>query len=77
LSNEEVFVVLAGKAVASVDSRQSPIGPGDALAVPPGVPFSLTVGAEAPFEAVASMAVGGKATMVHGDGVPFPPPWSI
>jgi mannose-6-phosphate isomerase-like protein (cupin superfamily) len=77
LTHEEVFVVLAGQAVAGVDGEQCPIGPGDALAVPPGVPFSLAVSGDVPFEAVTSMLVGGKATMVDGDGVPFPPPWSL
>jgi mannose-6-phosphate isomerase-like protein (cupin superfamily) len=75
LSREEVFVILAGAAVAQIDGEQLPLGAGDSLAVPPGRPFSLTVTGSQPFEAVVSMAVGGEARMVAEDGPFFTPPW--
>ena len=77
LSQEEVFVILHGTALAAVNGEELSIGPGDALMVPPGVPFALSVGENGPFEAICSMRAGGQATMVDGDGASFPPPWSL
>jgi quercetin dioxygenase-like cupin family protein len=77
LSREEVFVVLHGKATVILDGERSQLGSGDALAVPPGVPFALTVDGDVAFEAVVAMPVGGQARLVEGDGTTFPPPWSL
>jgi quercetin dioxygenase-like cupin family protein len=41
IDREEVFVVLAGRAVATIDGDQHHLRPGDALVVPPHRPFSL------------------------------------
>jgi quercetin dioxygenase-like cupin family protein len=44
LSREEVFLVLDGDAVATLDGAEHPLAPGDCLVVPPGVPFAIAVG---------------------------------
>jgi quercetin dioxygenase-like cupin family protein len=73
LTHEEVFVVLAGRAVATVDGGRHEVGPGDALVVDPGVPFVLATDGEEPFEAVACMRCGGLAQV--GDET-FAVPWA-
>jgi mannose-6-phosphate isomerase-like protein (cupin superfamily) len=77
LTREEVFVVLQGAALATLDGEEILVGAGDALMVPPGVPFSLSVASGGPFEAICSMGVGGQAAMVDGEEPPFAPPWSV
>ena len=73
LSHEEVFVALAGAATASLYGQSHRVVAGDALVVPPGVPFTLATDGGEPFEAVACMPAGGTATV--GDAT-FPPPWA-
>ena len=73
LTHEEVFVALTGHAVAQIADRRHEIGPGDALIVPPDVPFVLANEGDEPFEAVACMRCGGLARV---DGESFPPPWA-
>jgi mannose-6-phosphate isomerase-like protein (cupin superfamily) len=77
LTREEVFVVLQGAALATLDGEEVPVGAGDALMVPPGVSFSLSIAGAGPFEAICSMGVGGQAAMVDGAEPPFAPPWSV
>lgn len=72
---EEVFLGLHGEAVAVVRGEQWTIGAGDCLIVPAHTPFTLTVGPEQPFLAVACMTAGGQATMLP-DGATFVPPWA-
>ena len=73
LDREEIFVVLAGRAVATIDGDEQHLRPGDALVVPPHRPFSLANPHGEPFEAVAALPVGGR---VHIPGShPFVPPW--
>jgi mannose-6-phosphate isomerase-like protein (cupin superfamily) len=73
LSHEEVFVALAGTAVATLAGRRHEVGPGDALVVDPDVPFVLANEGDEPFEAVACMRCGGVAR-VGADS--FAPPWT-
>jgi quercetin dioxygenase-like cupin family protein len=74
LDREEIFVVLAGRAVATIDGDEQHLRPGDALVVPPHRPFSLANPHGEPFEAVAALPVGGR---VHIPGShPFVPPWA-
>jgi mannose-6-phosphate isomerase-like protein (cupin superfamily) len=73
LTHEEVFVALAGRAVAHLDGGRHQVGPGDALVVPPDVTFVLANEGDEPFEAVACMRCGGHARV---DGQSFPPPWA-
>ncbi|HET6508307.1 MAG TPA: cupin domain-containing protein [Baekduia sp.] len=74
LTSDEVFVVVAGALEANVGDRVLTARAGDALAIPPGVEFSLTNRGDEPAEAVACMAAGGQAAI--GDGEPFTPPWA-
>lgn len=73
LDAEEVFVVLAGAATATLDGANNDVRGGDALIVPPGVPFALANRGDEPFEAVVCMPVGGTATW---DGQTAVPPWA-
>jgi quercetin dioxygenase-like cupin family protein len=61
LTHEEVFVALAGRAVATIAGVRHDVGPGDALIVGPDEPFTLANEHSTPFEAVACMRCGGEA----------------
>ncbi|HVD16831.1 MAG TPA: cupin domain-containing protein [Actinomycetota bacterium] len=74
LDREEVFVVLAGRAVATIDGDEHQLRPGDALVVPPDRPFSLANPHGESFEAVAALPVGGRVHLPGGN--PFVPPWA-
>jgi quercetin dioxygenase-like cupin family protein len=74
LTREEVFVVLDGCAEVLLDGERSTAGPGDAIVVPPGVPFALAAVGEAPLRAVCCLPVGGQAQLPGG--APFTPPWA-
>jgi mannose-6-phosphate isomerase-like protein (cupin superfamily) len=71
LTHEEVFVALAGHAVATIAGVRHEIGPGDALVVSPEEPFTLANEQRTPFEAVACMRCGGAAR-VGDESVPIP-----
>jgi mannose-6-phosphate isomerase-like protein (cupin superfamily) len=71
LTHEEVFVALAGRAVATIAGIRHDIGPGDALVVSPDQPFTLANEQSTPFEAVACMRCGGQAR-VGDESVPIP-----
>jgi quercetin dioxygenase-like cupin family protein len=74
LTHEEVFVALDGYAVATLAGERHEVGPGDALVVGPGEPFTLANEQTTPFEAVACMRCGGQARV--GDET-FAPPWTV
>jgi quercetin dioxygenase-like cupin family protein len=74
LTREEVFVVLEGRAEVLLDGERSTAGPGDAIVVPPGVPFALAAVGEAPMRALCCLPVGGQAQV--SEGAPFTPPWA-
>lgn len=74
LTREEVFVVLAGRAEVSLGEEITGAGPGDAIVVPPGVPFALAASGEEPLRALCCLPVGGQAQLPDGD--PFTPPWA-
>jgi mannose-6-phosphate isomerase-like protein (cupin superfamily) len=71
LTHEEVFVALAGHAVATIAGVRHEVGPGDALIVGPGEPFTLANEQTTPFEAVACMRCGGQAR-IGDESVPIP-----
>jgi quercetin dioxygenase-like cupin family protein len=73
LTREEVFVVLDGVADASVDGRTATGRRGDAIVVPPGVPFEIANRGDEPLRLLCCLPVGGQA--VTDDG-PFTPPWA-
>jgi mannose-6-phosphate isomerase-like protein (cupin superfamily) len=74
LSREEVFLALAGSAVATIDGAPHAFAAGDCLVVPAGRPFLLAAGEEG-LDAVCAMAAGGKATLLP-DGPTISPPWA-
>lgn len=74
VDREEIFVALAGNAVATVAGQALQVAAGEALIVPAGETFDLANPYDQPFEAVAVMPVGGRATMP--DGELFVPPWA-
>ena len=74
LDREEVFVALAGTARAVIDGRVTDVCAGDALIVPPAVPFTIANPGPEAFEAVTCLPVGGTATVA---GEPMTPPWAV
>ncbi|MCA9673645.1 MAG: cupin domain-containing protein [Kofleriaceae bacterium] len=74
VDREEIFVALAGRAVATVGAETLELAAGDALVVPAHQPFALANPDDQPFEAVAVFPVGGRAALP--DGAPFVPPWA-
>jgi mannose-6-phosphate isomerase-like protein (cupin superfamily) len=74
VDREEIFVALAGRAVATLAGHAVPVEAGEALIVPAGETFDLANPYAEPFEAVAVMPVGGRATLPGGE--PFVPPWA-
>lgn len=73
VTREEIFVVLAGSATASLDGAPQPLAAGSTLVLPAGVELSLEAGADS-LEAIVCLPVGGQG--VIGDGEPFTPPWA-
>lgn len=74
LTREEVFVVLSGRALVRLGGTVGEAGPGDAIVVPPGVPFALGATGDEPLRAVCCLPVGGQAVLPGG--APFTPPWA-
>jgi mannose-6-phosphate isomerase-like protein (cupin superfamily) len=74
LTREEIFVAIAGCAVATVDGAIHAVEKGDALVVPAGAAFSLANPGDEPFEAVTVFPVGGQAVTPGAE--PFTPPWA-
>ena len=72
LDREQVIVLLAGRAVATLDGVGHPVAEGDAIIVPPHEQFSLANPHDEPCEVVAMLPVGGRAKMAGGDW--FTPP---
>jgi quercetin dioxygenase-like cupin family protein len=74
LTHEEVFVALRGRLRARyVDGRVEEVAAGGALIVRAGVEFTLINPGDEPFEAVATLPVGGRATV---GGEQITPPWA-
>ena len=74
LDREEVFTVLGGRAAVTLGDDTFELAAGDALVVPPHVPFALANPHAEPFEAVVAFPVGGRARLPGGE--PFVPPWA-
>ena len=75
LTREEVFVVTAGSAIATVAGTEQLLGAGDSLIVPAFTDLSLANPFADAFEAIAVLPVGARAMLE--DGAPFAPPWSL
>jgi mannose-6-phosphate isomerase-like protein (cupin superfamily) len=74
LTREEVFVVLSGRARVSLGGEVSVAATGDAIVVPPGLPFALAADGGEPLRALCCLPVGGQGQLA--DGAPFTPPWA-
>jgi quercetin dioxygenase-like cupin family protein len=74
LTREEVFVVLDGTAEVHLGDDVSRADRGDAIVVPPGVPFALAAAGDQPLRALCCLPVGGQGILA--DGEPFTPPWA-
>jgi quercetin dioxygenase-like cupin family protein len=74
VDREEVFVLIAGRALAQLGGESVALAAGDALVVPANVPFALANPHAEPCEAIAALPVGGCATLPGGE--PFAPPWT-
>lgn len=74
LTREEVLVVLAGTARATIDGEMSLVAAGGAVIVPPHTPFSLAADGDRPLTVLAYLPVGGQARMPGQE--PFTPPWA-
>jgi quercetin dioxygenase-like cupin family protein len=74
LTREEVFVVLAGTARATLDGVAAEALAGDAIVVPPDVAFSLANGGDVPLRLLCCLPVGGQARTAEGGT--FTPPWA-
>ena len=74
VDREEIFVVLEGRAVATLGDQRLSVEAGDTLIVPPHTPFALANPAASPCVAIAMLPVGGRAA--RPAGAPFVPPWA-
>jgi mannose-6-phosphate isomerase-like protein (cupin superfamily) len=75
VDREEIFVALAGSAVAVLDDERIEVRSGDTLVVPPGQVFSLNNPGAVTFEAIAIAPVGVRARLSNGES--FAPPWTV
>lgn len=75
LTREEVFVVLGGSARVHLDGVPATARTGDAIAVPPGVRFSLEPAGSETLRLLCCMPVDGQART--DDGATFTPPWAL
>ena len=66
LTREEVFVVLAGTASATLDGVMAEALAGDAIVAPPDVAFSLANGGDEPLRLLCCLPVGGQARTAEG-----------
>lgn len=73
MDREEVFVVRSGRLSGTLDGEPCEVGPGDALIVPPGVPFGLGNDGSESARVVVCTSAGVRATL---DGRTVVPPWS-
>src|SRR5688572_3786275 len=74
VDREEIFVALAGSALAILGEERLELHSGDTLVVPAGQVFALANPSPSPFEALAVAPVGVRARLANGES--FAPPWS-
>jgi mannose-6-phosphate isomerase-like protein (cupin superfamily) len=73
VDREEVFVVRTGRLSGVIGGEPCEAGPGDALIVPPGVPFALGNDGAEHARLVVCTSAGVRATL---NGRTMTPPWS-
>ncbi len=74
VDREELFLALAGSAVATLGEERWELRAGDVLIVPAGQPVSLADPGDVAFGAVAVAPVGVRARLPGGEA--FAPPWT-
>jgi quercetin dioxygenase-like cupin family protein len=72
LTREEIFVVLAGQLMVSMQDTEQLAREGDAIVVPAGVEFTVTALEER--ELLCCFPVGGQARLASGEMLS--PPWA-
>src|SRR3954454_9582816 len=75
MDREEIFLGLAGHAVAEVDGARHDLRAGDCLILPAGTDFTMHVPGHEPYRALACVPAGAQAIMA-ADGTTFVPPWA-
>jgi mannose-6-phosphate isomerase-like protein (cupin superfamily) len=75
LTDEEVFVVLEGRARVEIDGRTEVARRWDAIVVPPGASFALGNAGDVPLRLICCLPVGGQAVLPGAE--PFTPPWAL
>lgn len=75
LDHEEVFILLAGRAVFSVGDDEFEAAAGDAVVVPAHTRLSVANPFDEPVEAIAIVPAGTQGRM-SADGDAFTPPWA-
>jgi len=73
VDREEVFVLQSGQATAALDGTEYRISPGDALLVPPGVPFAIRNTGDEPARYLVCTSAGITATL---NGRVVEPAWA-
>ncbi|MGE3267562.1 MAG: cupin domain-containing protein [Chloroflexota bacterium] len=76
LSHEEIFHVLSGTLLATVDGEEHRITSGDTLIVHAGATLQIAVPPGDRFQAVVVLPAGALARFADG-GDPFTPPWAV
>lgn len=71
---EEVMVLLAGAVTVTVAGAPQPLGPGDALIVPPGTPHAVANTGDRPAEWLLVAPAGVR--FFHLSGEEGSPPWA-
>ncbi|MDE9367260.1 cupin domain-containing protein [Luteipulveratus sp. YIM 133132] len=74
VSEEEVFLVLAGRLAMTVDEESYDAGPGDVVHVPAGATIVVANAGDTPLTLWVTTSVGIRATLP--DGSQITPPWS-
>lgn len=73
VDREEVFVVRSGRLYGTLGGEPCEAGPGDALIVPPGVPFRLGNDGDESAHVLVCTSAGVTATL---NGRTVEPPWA-
>jgi len=55
---EEIYYILAGNGLMRIDDESRPVGPGDAIAIPPGAEHQITNTGTATLKFICSCAPG-------------------
>lgn len=74
LDREEIFIALSGSMTVTMNNETFTVTAGDALIVPAHQQFAMSNPADAPFEAVVVLPVGGQG-LIPGQP-PITAPWA-